>query len=75
MDGRMSRGRWIRRLDEVSVDVHARRSNGPLTPAERHLLSQTLERLWPLVANTRTTSRKPTRQPMLLPKRSTSAGI
>jgi hypothetical protein len=50
MDERMSRAEMVRRLDELSVEVHDRLGNGPLTLSEQHTLSRALERLLPLVA-------------------------
>ena len=47
----MSRGEMIRRLDDVSKEVHARLENGPLTADERHALAASLVRLLPRVAD------------------------
>jgi len=41
----------IRRLDEVSKQVHDRLENGPLTAEERHALATSLGRLLPVVAD------------------------
>ena len=51
MTGDMSRGEMIRRLDEVSKQVHEQLDNGPLTPDERHALATSLARLLPIVAD------------------------
>ena len=42
MSGEMSRGEMIRRLDEVSKQVHDQLENGPLTAEERHALATSL---------------------------------
>jgi hypothetical protein len=47
----MGRGEMIRRLDEASLEVLERLTNGPLGDDERHALARTLVRLLPLVAD------------------------
>jgi hypothetical protein len=47
----MGRGEMIRRLDEITKEVHDHLSNGPLTPEERHTLAASLARLLPVVAD------------------------
>jgi|GraSoiStandDraft_4_1057263.scaffolds.fasta_scaffold18058_7 hypothetical protein len=51
MSGEMSRGEMIRRLDEVSKQVHDQLENGPLTAEERQALATSLGRLLPVVAD------------------------
>ncbi len=51
MTGEMSRGEMIRRLDELSKQVHEQLDNGPLTADERHALATSLLRLLPIVAD------------------------
>ena len=47
----MGRGEMIRRLDELTKEVHDHLANGPLTPEERHTLAVSLARLLPVVAD------------------------
>ncbi len=51
MTGDMSRGEMIRRLDELSKQVHEQLDHGPLTADERHALATSLVRLLPIVAD------------------------
>lgn len=47
----------IRRLDDVSRQVHDQLENGPLTAQERHALATSLGRLLPVVADSLQPSR------------------